>query len=156
MIALAAAIVLVAAAPPAGFRDSPVSPRVERIAAVAGAEAYCARSPDAWRVFLRARQIDFAYGLTDIPLGVAYLAPGICRPLEGWLRGGRVRLTTLTHAVFVAGHEAMHLRGIVDESSADCETWKRFRSIARAFGIRGEATIRFMRAQMAPEVPQCR
>lgn len=159
LLAVAVAVAVALAAPsqsPPGFRDTPIEPRIQRIAAVGGATAHCARDAAAWRRFLRARRIGFAYALTDIRRRTAYVGPVVCSQLEAWLRGRRVPVPTLAHAVFVAGHEAMHLRGIEDESAADCATWRGLRAVAAAFGIRDARLLARIRAVMAPEVPQCR
>jgi hypothetical protein len=154
--ALAAAILLAAAPVPDGFRETVLEPRVLRIAADAGARVYCARSPAAWDEFERAHRIRLAYALTDIPAREVFLAPTVCAPLERWLRGTPVSTRVLADTVFVAAHEAMHLRGIVDESAADCAAWRALGAAARAFGIRSAVRLRRLRALIAPEVPQCR
>lgn len=68
--------------------------------------------------------------------------------LEGWLRGKNAPpIRDLATSVFLLVHESMHLRGITDESAADCTALKLLPTVLRKnFGVKKAATMKTMMA----------
>ncbi len=74
----------------------------------------------------------------------AFIAPRACRPLLSALR---VRVNFATSYSFSVGlitliHEATHLRGLLNESEADCEAVQRAPAYIDDFGIPAKINVR--------------
>lgn len=76
------------------------------------------------------------------PDGTAFIAYDVCQDLtEYWQSSVRHKATpTLDEvvAVHVITHEAMHLKGVIDESLAECEALQHDAWLAEALGARPE------------------
>lgn len=133
------------APPPEGFRESV---RLTPIAAALAGKpvaVHCATTDAAWAALLK--PYDYPADVDAITIfsyDTSYLSPVTCRRLEGWLRGKNAPTAAqLGIVVLSLTHEAMHLRGILDERGAECGAMARLRSVLRVhFKIRRETTMR--------------
>ena len=130
---------------PEGFRESV---RLEPISsAVSGKPTFvlCARTDSAWQAklspwpYLRA-----ADAITFHDEDGSYFARLTCQRLEGWLRGKNAPTPAeLGRAVLSLVHEANHVRGVIDESDADCAALRQMPAVLkRWFGIKRAKTLR--------------
>lgn len=139
-------------AAPEGFRDS--SRLTVRARALSGndtAAVYCARTYSDWRAKV-AEWFDpnvgsGARGLTVYSENSAYIEPASCAALEAWLRGKSVSLWSVGQGALTLAHEANHLRGIVDERTAECYALRDLpTTLRRHFGVKTTKTLREMLA----------
>lgn len=141
-----------APAAPDGFRDS--ARLTQRAKALSGNEAaviYCARTYSAWRAkiaeWFGPEVGSGARGLTVYSENAAYIEPASCASLEGWLRGKSVSTWSVGQGVLTLAHEANHLRGIVDERTAECSALRALPTTLRQhFGVKKVKTLREMLA----------
>lgn len=76
-------------------------------------------------------------GLTVPGSSLIRIEATYCAELERWLRGIPVSTSRLAVDILTLVHESIHARGQADEGRADCEAFRRVKSIAaRFFGIR--------------------
>src|SRR3990167_1044968 len=131
--------------PPAGFREST---RLSPIASeVTGRPVmiWCARTPAVWRDTVEPFRLPWlvnGYAMLDEP--AAYLAPTVCRTLEGWLRGKSAPIPEhLGREILMLVHAAIHLRGVIDESETECAALALVPGVARAsFRVRSTKILR--------------
>lgn len=148
IVVAAAVLSAAAAAAPDGFRESARLTPIAQALSVPDAKVYCALTPASWRDAHPDNERWAAIwstrnGEVDVDARIAYLAPWTCQPLELWKRGKAVRLADVGKAMLTLGHESAHLRGILDERSAECTALKELRSVAGAhFGIKSATTWR--------------
>lgn len=130
------------AAVPVGFRESSRLALIAQELSVPEAKVYCALTPASWRDSHPGNERWAAIwsttnGTTGVEEHIAYLAPWTCQPLELWKRGKAVRLTDVGKALLTLGHESVHLRGVLDERTAECTALRELRLVARTyFGIK--------------------
>ena len=130
---------------PEGFRESA---RLTPIASdVSGKPVFvrCATSEATWEAFLRPWDLPpRIQGLTFPDNDGTYLKPTVCRALEGWLRGRSApSVETLGVMALVLAHEAVHTRGVDDESVTDCTALRELPSVLRRwFAVRRQAALR--------------
>lgn len=166
--AIALVIAGSAAAAPDGFRESVRLTPIARSLSVPEAKVYCALTPASWRDAHPGNERwasiwSTTDGTTGVEDHIAYLAPWTCQPLELWKRGKVVKLADVGKALLALGHESVHLRGILDERTAECTALKELRSVARThFGIKAVKTWRQVwagalasHAQALPEQRNC-
>lgn len=132
---------------PDGFRVSArLTPRAQAISGGVGQVA----CPTNWTVWLALQREHGANagnkGMTVYAEQTAYLPPDTCATLEGWLRGKSPRDNqTLAENIETFIHEAMHLRGVIDEREAECTALLEYRSRARSlFGVKNARKLRAM------------
>lgn len=148
MVLLAVSLVSAASAAPDGFRESVRLSPIAQALSVPEAKVYCALTPASWRDAHPGNERWAAIwstrnGEVDMDARVAYLAPWTCQPLERWKRGKIVKLADVGKAMLTLGHESVHLRGILDENTAECTALRELRSVARNhFGIKAKKTWR--------------
>ena len=144
LLVLAGSLAVPAAAgAPDGFRDSA---RLQPItSAIAGRPVVvrCARTNDAWTALLNEYRVPNARGL--VLHDAAYLSTNVCRSLEGWLRGKAApTVGTLGVDALTLTHEAMHLRGLVNEHDTDCAALKELPRVLRVqFRVRSTRNLAF-------------
>ena len=143
----ALALTAAASAAPDGFRESA---RLTPIASgVTGrpVTVWCARTPAIWRdtvvpLYPGQRWATLnGYAMVNEP--ATYLAPWVCQTLEGWLRGKSAPTPeVLGRRLLTLVHEAIHLRGILDEGVTDCTALSLVPGVARAsFRIRSAKVL---------------
>lgn len=144
------ALVAVTAAAPAradhlpGFRESVrLSPRASAIVGKP-VRVYCTGDRELWADTAIGKGGNAGTGgFANSDRGEAYLAPWVCSPLERWLRGKTVPLRDLAVGIHVLIHESIHLRGVHDETPAECGAVREAGKWARTlFGVKREATLR--------------
>ena len=147
-ILVALAVVLFApvasADPLPGFRESVrLSPRASMIVGKP-VRVYCTGDRELWADTTIEKGWDAGTeGFASFDRGEAYLAPWVCQPLERWVRGKTMPLSDLAVAIHVLIHESIHLRGIHDETAAECGSVREAAKWARAlFGVKRAATLR--------------
>lgn len=135
---------------PDGFRESPrLGVRAARIAVVPDTRVYCATTATGWQEFALAKAGSRgALGITSRAAREVFLAPTICRTLEGWLRGHRFTNRALALSIHVLTHEAQHVRGTRNEQQADCIALRRFAFAARTFGVKNQKRLTAMRRSL--------
>lgn len=139
-----------ALAAPDGFRES--SRLTVRARALSGNEAtvvYCARTYSDWRAkveeWFGPEVGSGARGLTVYSENAAYIEPASCVSLESWLRGKKVSIWSVGQGSLTLAHEANHLRGIVDERTAECSALRDLpATLRRHFGVKATKTLREM------------
>lgn len=111
------------------------------------ASARCTFDAEAWDE--QVRQVSFGQrrgssvgGYTFPGTTVVYLGPSACHPLVNVFTGGVVYagLYPTAFALLTVLHEAVHLRGVVDEGETDCTALGLFRSYLDDIGV--AATVR--------------
>lgn len=146
IVVAAAVLAAAAAAAPDGFRESVRLSPIAQALSVPEARVYCALTAASWRDAHPGNERwasiwSTTDGTTGVEEHIAYLAPWTCQPLELWKRGKAVRLADVGKAMLTLGHESVHLRGILDERTAECTALKELRSVARThFGIKTAKT----------------
>jgi hypothetical protein len=156
---IAALIVLafpaVSSAAPEGFRLSvPLTLRAVKVGANPVVTVHCARTTAIWRSTASSEEAAEAAGRTNSVTREIMLPPASCLPLEKWLRGKTVDRYVLADAMFTFAHELGHAApGLRDELAADCYATRKFNAVARAFGVKRQATLTRLRND-APLVPQ--
>lgn len=127
-----------------GFRESVrLSPRASMIVGQP-VRVYCTGDRDLWADYVIGEGwIAGTEGFANFDRGEAYLAPWVCSPLERWVRGKTVPLRDLAVGIRVLIHESIHLRGIHDETTAECGSVREARRWARdLFGVKRAAALR--------------
>lgn len=136
-----------ASALPEGFRLSArLTPRAQVISGGVGQVA-CPTNWTAWLALQRERGVEegsFVDGITTRSEMTAYLSPDVCVTLEGWLRGKAPRdMRALAEFMETFVHEAIHLRGFINERDTECAALSEFRLRARTlFGVKNKARLR--------------
>lgn len=156
LLVLAAVLAPAASADPLpGFRESVrLSPRASAIVGQP-VRVYCTGDRELWADFAISEKGNAGTrGVAFSARAEAYLAPWVCQPLERWLRGKTVPLGDVSAGIHVLIHESIHLRGIHDETAAECGTVREARRWARElFGVKRPVTLRqvvaFVRADTA-------
>ena len=154
--ALAAAVLALVAATAAaparadhlpGFRESVrLSPRASMIVGKP-VRVYCTSDRELWADTaireIRGGGQAGARGFASVARGEAYLAPWVCQSLERWVRGKPVPLADFAEGLHTLIHESLHLRGIDDETAAECGSVREAAKWARTlFGVKRPATLR--------------
>lgn len=138
---------------PEGFRESVrLTPRAQAISGNPEAVIYCARTYAAWET----KVLEFhgtstpphlVRGMTVITQGVVYLTRPVCLALENWIRGKPASAWDVGVSALVLAHEAMHLRGVINELEAECPALRALpATLRRHFGVKKQKTLRAMLA----------
>ena len=164
-VVVAAAVFSAAAATaPDGFRESARLTPIARALSIPEARVYCALTAASWRDANPGNASwDTTDGKTVYAENAMYLAPWTCQPLELWKRGKVAPPADVGRALLTVGHEAVHLRRVYDERTAECTALSELRSVARThFGIKAAKTWRQVwagalasHAQALPEQRNC-
>jgi hypothetical protein len=135
---------------PAGFVESkPLEPAASYVARKPVA-VQCASSVASWTEWVASNGGSSANGSAQPGDTVMYLSPQVCSYLRGWQRGRPVALVSLGPSLLVLTHEAVHLRGLSDEGTVDCDATHEMVAVAqRFFGIRSRATMHELMADVA-------
>lgn len=169
--AVALFLLLVAAACHGTFRDLPVQggtteksrvePRLSRIGSSLVGERIEVRcwSKRDWRQLIEDREAgaEPVYAGMAAEDGPVDLAPEACTPLvevtyERLREDGKAR-STLAYAIGVFAHELEHVRGEMDEPTAECHGMQRFAGVARKLGLPAAEARRLARVYWTEVYP---
>lgn len=110
---------------------------------------WCATSDSAWNQWVQNVYTTFDWPLPDYKLAGLTLHAGdsdtflqSCTVLKAELNHRKVSLKTFGIRLLMLTHETQHMKGIVDESAADCAALKLLPSILGAWGVRPGADRR--------------
>lgn len=136
---------------PDGFRESArLEPAVSHVARQPAAVA-CARTIVPWATQVAATgggdpRLIGGYALVDER--AVHLAPWTCQQLEGWLRGKNVpTIKQFAGSALALVHEAIHLRGVMDEAVTQCTALRELPAVLRRyFGVKRAVMLRKLMA----------
>ena len=90
-----------------------------------------------------------ADGVAEVGGRLAYLTPELCYALERLaLHADVASFSQTARAIAVLAHEAWHLRGVRDESRAECFALQSGVPVARRLGLDEDTARRMMRSQL--------
>lgn len=135
MLVMAALLAASAVAAPAGFVRAPKLEPAASSVAGKPVRVWCATSTGRWQDASRAHGglSDAAGYVESIGARDAYLSPQTCGLLHAYLNKRNVDEYDYAYRLLVLAHEAEHLRGISDESEADCSALRAMPTMIRRF-----------------------
>lgn len=122
-------------AAPAGFYEAWVLEPAASFVARKPITVWCAKTTASWRRYLTATSgtTSEAHGLAVPGSDRMHLDFAACSPLKAAWRGERVYVPTLSDVLAILTHEAIHLRGEVDEGVTDCAAMHEVPGVAVRF-----------------------